>query len=57
MQDETNTWSLIEDDQILELYLDSTVENEDITNIYISFDLTIPRANFDLDIRPSAMIN
>ena len=47
MQDETNlTWSLIEDDQILELYLDSTVENEDITNIYISFDLTIPRAKF-----------
>lgn len=40
------TWSLAEDDQILELPLDSPMGTKDISNIYISFELTVPKARF-----------
>ena len=40
------TWSVIEDSEILEVELQNSIYTEDLSNIYIQFELTVPKARF-----------
>lgn len=40
------TWSMIDEDQILHVPLDTPVNKGEVSNIYIQFQLTVPRARF-----------
>ncbi|NLZ54619.1 MAG: M1 family metallopeptidase [Thermoanaerobacteraceae bacterium] len=39
-------WSMMHDDQILHVTLENPIQPEEISNIYMQFDLTVPKARF-----------